>query len=83
MFTPVNPSFTILKWGLRGSKLYSHVFVMENVSSKHMRTGKGQITLCIAQSGCNTRCPLIVSLILKSTFIYIAKHKPLLDRAAS
>ena len=28
MFTPVNPSFTILKWGLRGSKLCRHVFVM-------------------------------------------------------
>ena len=28
MYTPVNPSFTILKWGLRGSKLYRHVFVM-------------------------------------------------------
>ena len=29
MHTPVNPSFTILKWGLRGSKLYRYVFVME------------------------------------------------------
>ena len=28
MYTPVNPSFTTLKWGLRGSKLYRHVFVM-------------------------------------------------------
>ena len=28
MYTPVNPSFTILKWGLRGSKLYRRVFVM-------------------------------------------------------
>ena len=28
MYTPVNPSFTILKWGLRGSKLYRYVFVM-------------------------------------------------------
>ena len=28
MFTSVNPSFTIQKWGLRGSKLYRHVFVM-------------------------------------------------------
>ena len=24
MYTPVNPSFTIEKWGLRGSKLYRH-----------------------------------------------------------
>ena len=30
MYTPVNPSFTILKWGLRGSKLYRHVFVMRS-----------------------------------------------------
>ena len=28
MYTLVNPSFTIQKWGLRGSKLYRHVFVM-------------------------------------------------------
>ena len=28
MYTPVNPSFTIQKWGLRGSKLYRRVFVM-------------------------------------------------------
>ena len=28
MYTPVYPSFTIKEWGLRGSKLYRHVFVM-------------------------------------------------------
>ena len=28
MYTPINPSFTILKWGLRGSKLYRLVFLM-------------------------------------------------------
>ena len=28
MYTPVNPSFTTSKCGLRGSKLYGHVFVM-------------------------------------------------------
>ena len=25
MYTPVNPNFTILKWGLKGSKLYRFV----------------------------------------------------------
>ena len=30
MYTPVNPSFTIKKWGLRGSKLYRYVFVMKS-----------------------------------------------------
>ena len=34
MYTPVNPSFTILKWRLRGSKLYSYVFVMQIISKK-------------------------------------------------
>ena len=29
MYTPVNPSFTVKKWGLRGSELYRHVFVMD------------------------------------------------------
>ena len=28
MFTPVNPSFMYKKWGLRGLKLYRHVFLM-------------------------------------------------------
>ena len=28
MYTPVNPIFTIQKWGFRGSKLYRRVFVM-------------------------------------------------------
>ena len=28
MYTPVNPSFTVEKWGLRGSKLYRYVFVI-------------------------------------------------------
>ena len=29
MYTPVNPSFIIWKWGLMGSKLYRRVFVMK------------------------------------------------------
>ena len=32
MYTHVNPSFTISKWGLRGSKLYRRVFVMGKVT---------------------------------------------------
>ena len=31
MYTPVNPSFTIKKWGLRESKLYRHVFIMKKI----------------------------------------------------
>ena len=30
IYTPVNPSFTIWKWGLRGSTLYWHVFMMDH-----------------------------------------------------
>ena len=30
MYTPVNPSFTIYKWGVRGSSLHGNVFVMRN-----------------------------------------------------
>ena len=32
MYTPVHPSFTIQKWGLRGSNLYRHVFMMKTPS---------------------------------------------------
>ena len=28
MYTPVNPSFTIQKWGLKGTKLYRCVFMI-------------------------------------------------------
>ena len=28
MYTPVNPNFTILKWGVRGSSLHGHVIMM-------------------------------------------------------
>ena len=28
MYTPVNPSFTVKKWALRGPKLDGYVFVM-------------------------------------------------------
>ena len=36
MYTPVNPSFTIQKWGLKGSKLYRRVFVMPSKCSVHL-----------------------------------------------
>ena len=41
MYTPANPSFTIKKWGLRGSKLYRHVFVMSTVLSTYFRKYAG------------------------------------------
>ena len=31
IYTPVNPSFTIRKWGLKGSTLYRYVFVINTV----------------------------------------------------
>ena len=33
IYTPVNPSFTIRKWGLRGSALYRPVFVMSKTTN--------------------------------------------------
>ena len=30
MYTPVYPSFTIQKWGVRGCTLHGHVFMMNN-----------------------------------------------------
>ena len=33
MYTPINPSFTVQKWGLRGSKLYRRIFVMGQISN--------------------------------------------------
>ena len=38
MYTLVNPSFTIQKWGSRGSKLYWYVFVMESFEKKEEET---------------------------------------------
>ena len=47
MYTSVNPSFTIWKWGSRGSILYGHVFVMAwcgpfNVCWFYLAGAKGQ-----------------------------------------
>ena len=46
MYTPVNPSFTIYKWGLSGSILYRHVFVMRLTAGtyKHPIKDDKQIT---------------------------------------
>ena len=44
MYTSANPSFTIWKWGLRGSKLYRHVFVMQGGSSV-------AVLLCLCVAG--------------------------------
>ena len=41
MYTPVNTSFTIYKWGLRGPKLYRYVFLMSlTVFNLRIRTDK-------------------------------------------
>ena len=29
-YNPVNPSFTIFKWGLKGYTLHGHVFIMKS-----------------------------------------------------
>ena len=49
IYTPVKPSFTIQKWGLRGSKLYRRVFVMQRkvncntfCTHKHMNRNTGK-----------------------------------------
>ena len=36
MYILVNPSFTIWKWGSRGSKLYRHVFVISHPNKRHI-----------------------------------------------
>ena len=41
---PVNPRFTVLKWGLRGSKLYWYIVVM---SSGEGGDGDGSIFIII------------------------------------
>ena len=51
MYTPVNPSFTILKWGLRGSKLYRRVFVMNILKLKNIQIKFG----CFANVHCLDR----------------------------
>ena len=56
MYTPVNPSFTIEKWGLRGSKLYRHVFVIRtNIGMKAKRlsgTSKQKLSRTKRQHHC-------------------------------
>ena len=40
MYTRVNPSFTIQKWGLRGSTLYRYVFMMNLFDNPLKKTKK-------------------------------------------
>ena len=42
IYTPVNPSFTIWKWGLRGSTLYRHVFGMLIILPMHFNTERNR-----------------------------------------
>ena len=57
MYTPVNPSFTVLKWGLRGSKLYRRVFAMYvyqlafNYVTINHEGGGGGGRLCVCVGG--------------------------------
>ena len=37
MHTLANPTFSFLKWGLRGSKLYRHVFMMNKFYCLHSK----------------------------------------------
>ena len=53
MHTPVNPSFTLYKWGFRGSKLYSHVFVM---CIKQRRVIKSYSSGLIKRNKCKFIC---------------------------
>ena len=41
---PVNPRFTIYKWGLRGSKLYRYVFVIGIVISVSLCLDMGRFS---------------------------------------
>ena len=61
MFTHVNPSFTIQKWGLKGSKLYRHVFVMVFDRCMNARLYFSIITslnVCNMAPGFETLCAL-------------------------
>ena len=50
MYTPVNPSFTILKWGVRGNSLHGHVFVMSEIIRKEFHIVS---IASVAMSRCN------------------------------
>ena len=68
MYTPVNPSFTIQKWGLRGSKSYRYVFVMVYSVCKcpflmlatwdfiHQRDGKVLLSRTLKSQGVTQKC---------------------------
>ena len=64
MYVPVNPSFIILKWSLRGSKLERHVFVMVSKLSytRHSISAKYILKDRSIESNERTRLkPVIVS----------------------
>ena len=67
MYTPVNPSFTIEKWGVRGCSLHGLVFVMD-LSNKIFLRSYGSV-----QIEGNPRT--LERTILLKTSIYLRSHK--------
>ena len=61
MCTPVSPSFTIYKWGLVGSKLYKHVFVLDSHGCKVYPCGQRRR---IRLRGCTGSCQTVRFLTL-------------------
>ena len=67
MYTPLNPSFIIWKWGLRGSKLYRHVFVMQWEGKLVYARWKHKLY----RDAYPTSCTGYIWMTIKAIFIYL------------
>ena len=76
MYTPVNPSFTIQKWGLKGSKLYRHVFAIL-LSWNDMHVSRADKSVKKSRTGCPklVAMHIHVSSLWKSIDIY-SRYRP-------
>ena len=57
---PCKPKFYYIKWGLRGSKLYRHVFMMLLKYKSHFEFALDQIVMCKAVVGIMTSVNCVI-----------------------
>ena len=84
MYTPVNPSCTIIKWAVRGSPLHGHVFVMNSTRAYCGRHEKWQRFTAIRDRRIveNRRHRFILCLLVTSSKYFKSKINHLMDSRA-
>ena len=64
MYTPVNPIFTIYKWGLRGSKLYRRIsHAQADLSLRWAHMSEGTFSHVVTHISLCLHVPIVVQIL--------------------